>query len=178
MHYQPRNFSDLFETPLGGRLWDYLQRPAVIFAMEVATKLHRPAVEAIGDDLIREFGDSIRERRIKQLIGHMIRQLLESRGFELDAQRVPVRFDDLCSTGSRYRRAHGRQEAPLDMNEPEPHPEKPQPHLETPTPVTPRRPPPPIDKSNRPQPRPAVPVSLESETTAPGGGWAAWGGPE
>ena len=71
MKYEPKNFSDLFATPMGADLWEYLQRPSVVLALEVATKLHRPAIEAIGDDLIGEFGEVVRSKRIKQLVGHI-----------------------------------------------------------------------------------------------------------
>ena len=153
MKYEPRNFSDLFALPMGGELWSYLQRPALILAMEVATKLHRPAVEAIGEDLIREFGDSVRERRIKQMIGHMVRQLLESRGYALDAQRVLVRFDELFSTGSRYRRAQEQETRVLELK--------------------------PADHSlEQPTPHPTMTESEETEKVFPSGGWAAWGGTE
>lgn len=104
MKYEAHNFSDLFATRMGANLWEYLQRPNTILAMEVATKLRRPAVEAIGNDLVEEFGDAVRENRVKQMIGHMARQVLESRGYEPDAQRIPIRFDGLFSTASRYRR--------------------------------------------------------------------------
>jgi hypothetical protein len=39
------------------------------------------------------------------MIGHMVRQIMESRGYVIDAQRVLTRFDRLFSSGSRYKRA-------------------------------------------------------------------------
>ena len=103
MNYEAMNFSDLFATKLGRDLWTQLQRPETILAMRVASKLRRPAVEAIGDELLARFGAGVRENRVKQMIGHMVRQVMEAEGYSLDAQRIPIRFDDLFSTGSRYR---------------------------------------------------------------------------
>src|SRR5688572_22191929 len=103
MEYDAMNFSDLFATELGRRLWAQLQKPETVLAMRVASKLRRPAVEAIGDDLLERFGERVRENRVKQMIGHMARQVIEAEGYVLDAQRIPIRFDDLFSSGSRYR---------------------------------------------------------------------------
>jgi hypothetical protein len=112
MDYAPKNFSDLFGRWPGAELWEYLQRPRSVLVMETATKLHRPAVEAVGEELLGEFGELVRGKRMKQMIGHMVRQVMEARGYELDAQRVPVRFDTVFSTGSRYRRGSREAEAP------------------------------------------------------------------
>jgi len=98
------NFSGLFATNLGEKLWARITDEKTVHDMEVATKLRRPAVEAIGDDLIAEFGAPVRENRVKQMIGHMARQVMEKRGYVLDVQRVPVRFSKLFSTASRYKR--------------------------------------------------------------------------
>jgi hypothetical protein len=102
--YEPMNFSDLFATKLGEKLWRRINDDRTVLAMEVATKLRHPAVEPIGDDLLAEFGAPVRENRVKQMIGHMARQVMESRGYVLDAQRIPVRFSELFSTASRYKR--------------------------------------------------------------------------
>ena len=104
MNYQAQNFSGLFRASFAPDLWQYLRRPETVLAMEVATKLRKPAVEAIGDDLIRDFGTVVQQKRVKQMVGHMVRQIMESRGYILDAQRVPCRFDKLFSSGTRYKR--------------------------------------------------------------------------
>jgi hypothetical protein len=105
MDYEPMNFSDLAETELGRRLWAKLNEEKSVWAMEVASKLRRPAVEPLGDDLLAEFGNVVRKRRIKQMIGHMARQIMEAHGYELAAQRIPIRFSRLFSTASRYQPA-------------------------------------------------------------------------
>jgi hypothetical protein len=112
MNYDAENFSRLFKASFAPELWEYLQRPETILAMEVASKLRKPAVEAIGDDMIRHFGTVVQQKRVKQMIGHMIRQVMESRGYVLDAQRIPTRFDKLFSSGSRYRREGQAEQRP------------------------------------------------------------------
>src|SRR4051794_1476498 len=63
MNYEAQNFSGLFRASFGPSLWQYLRRPETLLAMEIATKLRKPAVEAIGDDLIRDFGTVVQQKR-------------------------------------------------------------------------------------------------------------------
>ncbi len=105
MKYEPMNFADLAATDLGEKLWAFLTRADHALMMTTASKLRRPAVEGVAEELVKEFGDSIREDRMKQMIGHMVRQIMEAHGYQLDTQGVPVRIGDLFSKASRYCRA-------------------------------------------------------------------------
>lgn len=102
MKYDSKNFSDLAETKLGERLWTYLTQADTRLMMKTASKLRRPAVEAIAEDLLKEFGDDIRVDRTKQMIGHMVRQIMESEGYFLNASNVSVRVGKLFNKASRY----------------------------------------------------------------------------
>lgn len=104
MQYDPKNFADLANTPMGKDIWGVLTEHDNIIRLETATDLRCPAVEGVARELVRRFGDDVRQRRVKQMIGHMTRQILEARGFRLDAQLVKVKTSDLFSTGSRYTR--------------------------------------------------------------------------
>ena len=105
MTYIPGSFSDVFKTSLGQRLWDFLNEHDNLIRMETATYLGRPAAEALGPNLLATFGDEVRVDRIKQLIGNMIRQIIEPRGYQMDRQnvRVPPDRKDLFTSGTRYR---------------------------------------------------------------------------
>lgn len=102
--YEAVRFSDLAETTLGQELWEFLNEHDNLIRMDTACELGRPAVEALATRLVERFGDQVRENRIKQMIGHMARQIMESRGFALYTQGVKVRTGDLFSTASRYQR--------------------------------------------------------------------------
>jgi hypothetical protein len=103
--YDAGRFSDVANTPLGRRLWSFLQQPENVLRLEVASELRHPAVEGIAERLVEEFGEEVRPDRVKQVVGHMVRQVLESRGFTLDAQGLRTRFGGgLFTRGSRYRR--------------------------------------------------------------------------
>ncbi|MBV5305129.1 MAG: zinc ribbon domain-containing protein [Desulfobulbaceae bacterium] len=103
MEYYPGKFSDLACLTLGKDLWNFLNQQDNIIRMETAIDLGKPAVEAVARELVEKFGDDVRVDRVKQLIGHMVRQIMESRGFQLDAQNVKVLQDRrLFKKASRY----------------------------------------------------------------------------
>jgi hypothetical protein len=103
--YDAGRFSDVGKTALGRQLWDFLNEPENILRLEVASELRHPAVEGIAERLVEEFGQEVRPGRVKQVIGHMIRQVLEARGFTLDMQGLRTRFGaGLFNRASRYRR--------------------------------------------------------------------------
>ena len=104
MNYNSQQFSDLFNKKQGQDIWKCLNEHDNVIRMETASLLRRPAVEPLSEILVDKFGDSIREDRTKQMIGHMVRQIMENKKFMLDAQNIVIRFGDLFSRASRYKR--------------------------------------------------------------------------
>jgi hypothetical protein len=103
MEYLPGKFSDLASLSIGKKLWDFLTQQENIIRMETAVDLGKPAVEAVAGKLIERFGDDVRVDRVKQMIGHMVRQIMENRGYQLDSQNVKVLQDRrLFSKASKY----------------------------------------------------------------------------
>jgi hypothetical protein len=85
-------------------LWRFLNEPENLIRLETASELERPTLEALATRVNAAFGPAeIHEDRWKQMIGHMTRQVMESRGFQLDAQGIKVRYVELFSKASRYR---------------------------------------------------------------------------
>ena len=71
--------------------------------METATYLSRPAVEPLSPYLVKRFGDQVREDRIKQMTGHMVRQVIESRAYRVDRNNVRInRAGNIFVSGTRY----------------------------------------------------------------------------
>jgi hypothetical protein len=112
--YRPGHFENDYRTPLGQELWSWLLNPSSLYRMETASFLERPAVEALAPLLIEKFGDAIKQDRVKQMTGSMIRQIMESRGYQLDRQHVPIppKRRLVFSSGSRYKKKEG---APSEM---------------------------------------------------------------
>lgn len=101
--YEPGNFKSLAETPLGKKLWVFLTRDDIVTRMDTATDLGNPAVAGIEEPLLEEFGDEVLERRVKQMIGHMVRQVMEAENYEIDQQNVTIN-SAVFAKGTRYRR--------------------------------------------------------------------------
>ena len=106
LEYDSRNFSDLYETKLGRELWHFMRRSDNVVRMATASFLRRPAVEPLSPGLFEEFGPAVGEDRLKQMIGHMARQVMEAVGYRIEQPRRSIRItrENLFSSGARYRR--------------------------------------------------------------------------
>lgn len=105
--YEPRNFSNLADTPFGRGLWRFLNERENVVRMETATYLGRPALEAMSPELEREFGaEHFADKQKKRMAGHMTKQVLARSGLRLDRTGVRINTPgNLFSTAARYRPA-------------------------------------------------------------------------
>lgn len=103
-HYDPQRFASLY-AEVGPKLSQFFARPVVVALLEGSVKLRRPAVEAI-EELLLEFAkEEVQNQRVRQLVGHMIRHLMEELGYELDQPEVRLSSGVLFTCGARYRAA-------------------------------------------------------------------------
>lgn len=102
--YQAGVFESLAASPLGQQLWALLNEAEARIRMRTASDLGRPAVEALEEQLLERFGDKVLEDRVKQMIGHMTRQVMAQEGYVVDAQNVKITGGAPFSRGTRYRR--------------------------------------------------------------------------
>jgi uncharacterized membrane protein YheB (UPF0754 family) len=103
MKYDPKIFIKLAKSDLGKQLWDFLNEHDNKIRMETATELKKPAVRALTNHLLKRFGEQVKEMRVKQMIGHMVKQIMDAKGFEVDQRDVLVN-DGLFNKASRYRK--------------------------------------------------------------------------
>ena len=104
-YYVAGSFADLYETDLGSRLWQFLTEGDNFIRMETASYLSRPALEPVQPFLIQKFGSEVlndKNNRLKQMMGHMVRQIMEHHGYKLDQTDQKLRNNDLFSRASRY----------------------------------------------------------------------------
>ena len=101
--YKPGSFATNAATPLGRKLWAFLNDDASVRAMEVATDLGAPAVAGIAEALLRRFRGDVLDNRTKQMVGHMARQVMERRGFVVDQKEVKMNSVPFAKA-TRYRR--------------------------------------------------------------------------
>jgi len=106
--YKPKGFGDIFNIPLGQKIWKFLNTEDIWIRLELTTQLGHPAVEGIGDKLLEHFSnelkkDDLHTDRLKQAIGHMVRFIMESHGYKLKQKGVRCRKKtELFVFASRY----------------------------------------------------------------------------
>lgn len=103
INYNPKGFKDFSESDLGKRVWNYLISDDARLRLELTTQLGHPAVEGVGDRLLGQFGDNIKDDRVKQAIGHMVRAIMEHYGYHLEQKGVRCRKKkEVFVFGARY----------------------------------------------------------------------------
>lgn len=122
MDYQAGSFSDVYNTELGKDVWDYLNDDRIKSKMQLATDLGFPAVEGVGNDLFYKFPSVYRNDRYKQMIGHMIKQIMESLGYSHYKKNIKCTKQRLYSNGSVYQKIDSKVEYKGKIIEPVPLP--------------------------------------------------------
>ena len=97
-------FANTYKTKTGQSIWAFLNESRTILQMKTATALGRPAVEGIEEPLLGEFGKEVLEDRTKQMIGKMVRQIMERTGYVIDQQNVKIANGAPFSRATRYKR--------------------------------------------------------------------------
>lgn len=102
--YSSGVFQSLASSSLGKKLWLFLNEPETRLRLRTASDLGRPALEAVEEPLIERFGADVLDDRVKQMIGHMTRQVMEQAGYAVDAQNVKMTGGAPFSRATRYKR--------------------------------------------------------------------------
>ncbi|WGI20897.1 hypothetical protein [Amylibacter sp. IMCC11727] len=101
--YRPDKFANTFAHLDGQSLWTWLHQEHVILIMETASYLRRPAIEPLSPLLKRHCPKVATSVKLRQMIGHMVRQILERRGYHLDRSNVRIKHKgNLFHFGSAY----------------------------------------------------------------------------
>ncbi len=106
IQFNPGSFTDVFDpsSGIGPQLWKWLWRNENIVRMETACYLEKVAVEPLQPGLLSEFNVAeLRNPRVKQLIGRMVKQILRARGYHWVGKDYKLKRRDLFTTGSKYR---------------------------------------------------------------------------
>ena len=103
--YPSVNFDGRATQTMGAALWKYLKRPENVVRMHTASDLERAAVEPLAAGLVAEFGPEVAEDWIKQIIGRMVRRIMEASGYEFERSGLRIARNGLFTSGARYRRA-------------------------------------------------------------------------
>lgn len=104
--YRPDKFATAFNEMNGAAFWAWLHQDHIILMMETACYLRRPAIEAISPTLKVAFPQVRGSVKLRQMVGHMVRQILEERGYHLDRANVRIKHGgNLFNFGSAYKKA-------------------------------------------------------------------------
>ena len=101
--YDAGTFRSLADTDLGRDLWQFLNEDLTVARLETATDLAKPAVFGIEEQLLHRFDNVVADDRVKRMIGHMVRQIMESKGYRIERRDVTI-GSALFSKGTRYGR--------------------------------------------------------------------------
>ena len=111
MEYAAERFMSTYDSEGGAEIWRFLITPENLIRMETATYLSRPAIEPMSPFLVERFGERVRADRTKQMMGHMVRQIMEQRGYQLQQGNVKISNNsNIFSRASRYVAAKGSKE--------------------------------------------------------------------
>ncbi len=104
MEFITGSFSDIADTNLGKELWAFLTSHESLIMMETASYLSKPALEPLQPSLLERFGDEVKRDRVKQMLGKMVRQIMEERGYALDQVGVRLKQNSLFLSAARYKK--------------------------------------------------------------------------
>jgi hypothetical protein len=110
MDYNSGIYRAIYESEMGARVWEYLTEDQSIIKMETACELGKPAVEPLSAGLLERFGNKVQDNRTKQMIGHMVKQILFDRGYIIHSQNSKVSSGGLFNKATSY----VRLERPLE----------------------------------------------------------------
>ncbi len=101
--YDVGPFTDV-EARWGDRLWSFLTELEMRRAMVRASDEGRPAAEAIAVTLYDRFGERVKQDRVKQFVGYLIRQVMERHGYQYVDSGIVTRPNPVFSTAATYSR--------------------------------------------------------------------------
>lgn len=113
LNFEPHtSFTALFAQPDVQDIWKLLKQPDNLIRYETAAYLSKAPVESITPQLLSlptfsESTDLKRQDRVKQLIGAMVRCIMEELGYEINPTRLKLRVGtpsrpQLFKTASSY----------------------------------------------------------------------------
>lgn len=94
-------FGDVYHI-WGARLWSFLNERDNVARMVQASDDHEPAAKAIAVELYRRFGDDVRQDRVKQYTGLLIRMVMEANGYRWLSYGHSCGENPVFSVASRY----------------------------------------------------------------------------
>jgi len=111
--YVPGRFASVASTEEGRAVLKWLTQNVISVRLTAVADLRCVSVAVIQQDLLDEFGDTVRAYRMRQYVGHIVRQVMSYCGYELEKEDVKLIRPILFKTGARYKERQGVRRLPL-----------------------------------------------------------------
>ena len=98
-------FGDVGRTKLADQLWQSLNAEESLIRLIVASELRHTALDGVVLSLERKFGKALRDSRVRQMVGAMIKQVLAPHGWHVAEKTIKVRFGEYFTVAARYEQA-------------------------------------------------------------------------
>lgn len=112
--FQTKTFTELYESEQGQEIWEFLNSIVAVERMKAVSDVGKPAVLGIDNHLINDFAmperanvteeNKARFDRLKQMIGAMVRQVMEHHGYKLHSNNVKVPSSKVFYSASLYKK--------------------------------------------------------------------------
>jgi hypothetical protein len=103
LKYEPRQFRDVWTRASSKRMWKYLTSHDALIRMDVAVEIKRAPYEGVASPFESEFGHLLDDQRVKQMVGHMIRQIMTFHGYRhAGVKKLHGSSRGLFTTGGKY----------------------------------------------------------------------------
>lgn len=103
-------FGDAGRTKLADQLWRFLNSEDSVIRLIVASELRHVALDGVVLALEKKFGAVLKENRVRQMVGAMVKQVLAPHGWNVAEKSIKVRFGEYFSVAARYEQ--GKKGAP------------------------------------------------------------------
>ena len=95
-------FGDMGRTKLANQLWRFLNAEESVIRLIVASELKHVALDGVVLALEKKFGNVLRENRVRQMVGAMVKQVLAPHGWQVAEKSIKVRFGEYFTVAARY----------------------------------------------------------------------------
>lgn len=95
-------FGDLGRSTLAEQLWRFLNAEENVIRLIVASELRHVALDGVVLALEKKFGAVLKDNRVRQMIGAMVKQVMAPRGWGVAEKSIKVRFGEYFTVAARY----------------------------------------------------------------------------
>ncbi len=108
-----KTFADIYATEQGQNIWEFFNESSSVIRMQAVSDVGKPALLAVESRLLSDFGVLERANvadenkaqfdRLKQMMGAMVRQVMEHNGYKLHSSNVKTPSSKVFYSASLYK---------------------------------------------------------------------------